>query len=123
MRLNDARVSVMQCYGRNTAVNCCYVNGSPCKFLEENSEVGQRWSCQLHREGGSWAAAIADPRYFEGEDAPGDAFKDTPYKNCEDFQCKECGQFERGEITREELDAIKSDETIRERVRNADRVS
>lgn len=99
----------MQCYGRNTATHCCYVNGKPCKFLEENTERGQRWTCQLRRENGSWARAIADPRYFEEPDSPGNAFKDTDYKDCEQFQCRECAAFERGDITREELDAIKAE--------------
>ncbi len=98
----------MQCYCRNTETHCCYVNGKPCKFLEENTEPGQRWSCQLRRERGSWAAAIVDPRYMRGRDAPGKAFAATEYKDCEQFQCAECGQFERGEITRGELDAMKA---------------
>ena len=95
----------MECYGRNlkTDNHCCFVNGEPCKFLEENTEAGQRWTCQLRRETGSWDGAIADPRYFEEPNSPGEAFKDTPYKNCRDYQCRECGQLGRGEITEAEF--------------------
>ncbi len=98
----------MICYGRNVELHCCYVDGKPCKFLEENTEVGQRWSCQLHRETGSWSAAIADPRYFEAPNSPGNHFQQFDYKDCEQFQCRECGQLERGEITQQEFDAIKA---------------
>ncbi len=109
----------MQCHGRNVKDHCCYVNGEPCKFLEQNTEAGQHWSCQLHRENGSWAAAISDPRYFEEPDSPGEAFADTPYVDCEQFQCKECGQLERGEITQEQFDDIKGGpaEISRRRIR------
>lgn len=98
----------MQCYGRNTETHCCYVNGKPCKFLEESSERGQRWSCQLRRENGSWSKAIADPRYFEGRDSPGEAFKDTMYKNCEVFQCDECNMLERGVIDQAMFEYLKA---------------
>lgn len=94
----------MECYGRNLSDHCCYIANKPCPFLEENSERGQRWSCQLRRETGSWDAAIADPRYNTGEGSPGHAFRNTPYKNCRDFQCKECALLERGEITQTEFE-------------------
>jgi len=65
-----------------------------CPFLEENTEEGKRWSCQLRRENGSWAAAIRDRRYKP----IGKHFKQFGY-DCESYQCKECGQVERGEMT------------------------
>ena len=77
----------MKCFGRNTEDHCCYINGSPCKFLEENTERGKRWSCGLRRELGSWQKVITDSRYFEGDNAPSESFKDTSYKNCKNFQC------------------------------------
>lgn len=89
----------MKCFGRKLHDHCCYIDGKPCPFLEENTEPGQHWSCHLRRETGSWEKAIADPRYDTGLGSPGHAFKDTPYKNCLVFQCRECGQLERGEIT------------------------
>lgn len=98
----------MQCYGRNVENHCCFVNGKPCKFLEENTEPGQRWSCALMRELQSWDLVITDPRYFAGDASPGDAFKATSYVNCKNFQCKECGQLERGEISQAEFDKIKA---------------
>ena len=64
----------MRCFGRNFDDHCCYVNGAVCPFLEENSERGQRWSCQLRRETGSWSAAVADPRYTETKASPGPYF-------------------------------------------------
>ncbi len=98
----------MHCFGRNLADHCCYVNGEPCKFLESNKEPGMLWSCQLRRENGSWAAAIADPRYMEGDDAPGKAFEGTAYKNCAVFQCRECEALESGKITEEEFLELKT---------------
>lgn len=94
----------MKCFGRNLSDHCCYIKGRPCPFLEENIERDQRWSCQLRRETGSWEAAIADPRYDTGEGSPGHAFKNTYYKNCLTYQCKECDELERNEITKEEFD-------------------
>lgn len=98
----------MHCFGRNLEDHCCYVNGAPCKFLEENTEPNMRWSCGLRRETGSWAKAILDPRYFESADSPGQAFKRTPYKNCKEFQCPECAMLERGEITQQEFERLKA---------------
>ncbi len=88
----------MKCYGRNAEDHCCYVNGSPCKFLEENTEAGYRWSCGLRRELGCWHKVVNDPRYFQGPNAPGDAFKNTTYKNCETFQCPACALIERSQV-------------------------
>lgn len=70
--------------------------------------MGHRWSCKLLIEnGGSWDAAIADPRYNTGEGSPGHAFRNTSYKNCRDFQCAECAALESDEITQIEFKAIK----------------
>ncbi len=91
----------MKCFGRNLADHCCYIDGKPCPFLERETERDQKWSCQLRRETGSWAAAVADPRYTAA-DGPGPYFRQFGY-DCETFQCHECGQLERGEITEEEF--------------------
>ena len=88
----------MKCYGRNAEDHCCYINGSPCKFLEENTEPGSRWTCGLRRELGSWQKVITDPRYFQEPDSPGEAFKNTPYGNCDIYQCVDCALRERNEI-------------------------
>lgn len=94
----------MNCLGRNNPDHCCYVNGKPCPFLEENSEEGSRWSCGLRRELGSWDAVIRDSRY-----APiGKFFSQFSYKNCKNYQCKECGSLENGDITQEQFNAIKA---------------
>ena len=100
----------MKCFGRNIKNpknHCCYVNGVECPFLEHGTEVGQDLSCQLRRENGSWEAAIADPRYSRGKNSPGRVFAQFSYKNCKDYQCKECGQLERSEIDQVEFDRIK----------------
>ena len=98
----------MKCFGRNSPDHCCYIAGHLCPFLEENTERGQRWSCQLRRETGSWEAAIADPRYDTGEGSPGHAFRNTPYKNCLVFQCPECALLESGEITQVKFEERKA---------------
>ncbi len=96
----------MNCFGRNTSKHCCYINGKPCKFLEENTVPGERWSCQLWRETGSWQAAIDDPRYKSGKpsESPGKYFEGFQYTNCRDYQCETCAAFERGDIDQAELD-------------------
>lgn len=53
----------MPCLGRNLEKHCCWIKGAVCRFLEENTEPGYRWSCGLRRELGSWDAVLADPRY------------------------------------------------------------
>lgn len=102
----------MKCFGRNIENpngHCCFVNGSECPFLERGTERGQLLSCQLRRENGSWDAAIKDPRYSDRrENSPGRFFRQFDYKNCRDFQCSECGQIERGEISQDEFDRIKA---------------
>lgn len=47
----------------NTVDHCCYVNGQPCAFLEQDTIPGRHWVCGLRRELGSWDAVHADPRY------------------------------------------------------------
>ncbi len=83
----------MECLGRNLDEHCCWVNGKPCQFLEENSEEF-RWSCGLRRELGSWDAVIEDPRYVN-DILPLHRGKDM---NCRDWPkighggpCKLCG--------------------------------
>jgi len=52
----------MRCHGLG-ADHCCYVDGAPCRFLEEGTVPGRRWACGLRRELGSWERVHADPRY------------------------------------------------------------
>jgi hypothetical protein len=52
------------CQG-NGEDHCCYLNGGPCHFLEENTVPGRRWSCGLRRELGDWQLVHVDPRYLE----------------------------------------------------------
>jgi hypothetical protein len=98
----------VKCLGRNLADHCCYVDGRPCKFLEENTERGLRWSCQLRRETGSWEAAVTDPRYNDGPDSPGQALRSVTYENCLDYQCRECTALEAGKITEDEFLRLKA---------------
>ena len=54
----------MECLGRNLDDHCCHLGDfGVCRYLEENSEQGYRWSCGLRRELGDWDAVLADPRY------------------------------------------------------------
>jgi len=84
----------MRCLGRNLDEHCCWVDGKVCKFLEENTEPGYRWSCGLRRELGSWDAVITDSRYVN-EILPLHRAKGM---NCRDWPkpsaggpCKLCG--------------------------------
>lgn len=43
--------------------HCCWLGGSVCDYLEENTVPGRRWACGLLRELGSWDLVYADPRY------------------------------------------------------------
>ena len=100
----------MKCFGRNISKDsnhCCWINGVECPFLERGTEKGQLYSCQLRREGGSWAAAIADRRYTETPESPGNVFAKFGY-DCETFQCPECGMLERGEIGQAEFVRMKA---------------
>lgn len=83
----------MQCLGRNNDDHCCYINNEPCQFLEENVD-GFKWGCQLRRETGSWDAAVADPRYDNGEGSPGFHFKQFAYGDCRNFQCDACSKMD-----------------------------
>lgn len=84
----------MKCLGRNLDEHCCWVDGKVCKFLEENSEPGFRWSCGLRRELASWNAVIADPRYVKDilpkHRAEGMNCRDWPKKTA-GGPCKLCG--------------------------------
>ena len=98
----------MRCFGRNLPDHCCYINNKPCPFLEENTEKGYRWTCRLRRESDSWDSVISNRIYDTGPGSPGYAFRDTTYKNCRDYQCKECGMLERGEISEAEYEILKA---------------
>lgn len=50
------------CHGNGTN-HCCYVNGQPCQYLQENTVEGRRWACGLYVELQNWDAVIADERY------------------------------------------------------------
>jgi hypothetical protein len=82
----------VKCLGRNLDDHCCYVNNKPCKYLEENTEEGFRWSCGLRRELGSWDLVHKDPRYIDG---PGRVFM-SKKMDCGDWpsweqSCGTCG--------------------------------
>lgn len=85
----------MKCHGRNADDHCCYINGKPCLFLEENTEVGFRWSCGLRRELGSWDAVLADPRYYDGPESPKELLKKWNY-DCKSYQCRNCAKIDMG---------------------------
>lgn len=78
------------CLGRNLDDHCCYVEGKPCAYVEENTEPGFRWSCGLRRELGDWDAVLADPRYIAG---PGASFgpKGIDCKTFPVHGCAHCG--------------------------------
>lgn len=87
----------MPCLGRNLPKTCCYIRGEPCRFLEENSEPGFRWSCGLFRELGDWDKVLDDPRYkehVEGSWAPGINCRDWPEGPPEHRGCNICGACE-----------------------------
>ncbi len=81
-----------ECLGRNMDDHCCYISGKVCQFLEENTEKGFRWSCQLRRELGNWDDVLNDERYKNG---PGAHFAKQGI-NCRDFPdpeyngCSQC---------------------------------
>lgn len=52
------------CHG-NGADHCCYIDGQPCRFLEERTIPGRRWVCGLLRRLGTWELVHADPGYRE----------------------------------------------------------
>lgn len=51
------------CHG-NGADHCCYWNGEPCPYLEQDTIPGRRWVCGLMRELGDWDLVHEDPRYL-----------------------------------------------------------
>ena len=77
----------MKCLGRNFDQHCCWINGKVCKYLEENTEPGFRWTCGLRKELGSWGAVLADPRYLALDLPEGINCRDYPDKN---NPCKYC---------------------------------
>jgi len=84
----------VSCLGRNQDKHCCWINGKPCQFLEENSEPGFRWSCGLRRELGSWNAVLRDERYkkhVKGSWATGINCRDWPEKPKKSKGCNICG--------------------------------
>lgn len=89
----------MKCLGRNLEDHCCYLDGKPCAFVEENTQPGFRWSCGLRRELGSWDAVLSDPRYV-AEVLPKHVARSErlgiPLSNCGDWpadpeSCAYCG--------------------------------
>ena len=45
--------------------HCCYVNGSPCRYLEENTVSERRWACGLRRIYGNWDDVHSDEGYLK----------------------------------------------------------
>ena len=79
----------MPCTG-NSADHCCYQNGKPCIYVEENTVPGRRWACGLMRELGDWDAVLASDRYKEN------VVFTSPDMNCRDYpqpgtHCSDCG--------------------------------
>ena len=84
----------MPCQGRNLDKHCCTIRGENCRYLEENTEPGYRWSCGLRRELGSWNAVLRDERYkqhVKGSWAPGINCRDWPEKPKRYKGCSICG--------------------------------
>jgi hypothetical protein len=54
----------MPCCG-NGDKHCCWVNGSPCKHLQENTVPGRRWACGLRVKYGNWDDVIASSEYHK----------------------------------------------------------
>ncbi len=85
----------MKCRGRNLDDHCCWLNGSACQFLEENSQPGFRWTCGLLRELGNWDAVLADERYQSVVRPVWDgvaARTGAELINCRDFPTEPCNQ-------------------------------
>jgi hypothetical protein len=82
----------MPCLG-NSKDHCCYLAGTPCKYVEENTVPGRRWACGLRRELGDWDAVLASDRYqadIEPHFGPqGINCKDWPEAN--HAFCGDCG--------------------------------
>jgi hypothetical protein len=43
----------MICHGTDDS-HCCWIEGSLCPHLEENTVPGRRWACGLRRRAGNW---------------------------------------------------------------------
>lgn len=87
----------MSCDG-NQADHCCYLNGEPCQYVEENTVDGRRWACGLRRELGDWDSVLASDRYQSG---PG-AYFSAIGMNCKTYPsaakkqfCSTCGKGKR----------------------------
>ena len=47
----------------NSDDHCCYLNGSVCKHLEENTVPGRHWVCGLRRKLGGWDLVHSSQEY------------------------------------------------------------
>ena len=83
----------MPCLG-NGKDHCCYVNGNPCLYLEENTMPDRRWVCGLVRQLGCWDLVLESASY---QDNVAPHFGDM---NCRDWPdgegrnkgyCVDCG--------------------------------
>ena len=55
----------MTCHG-NLDDHCCYLGPvGVCRYLEEGTVPGRRWTCGLYRRAGSWAAVYESVAYRE----------------------------------------------------------
>ena len=75
--------------------HCCWVKGKVCKYLEEDSIDGRKWSCGLRRERGNWEDVYTDQRYIENI-LPFWIEHDIGTTRCGDWpvpgqRCDECG--------------------------------
>jgi hypothetical protein len=91
----------MKCKGRNLDQHCCWIGDKPCLFLEENTELGFRWSCGLRRELGSWDAVLEDLRYKELVQPIWDELPQSEPTTCKDFpsgtwECRQCYPVKHG---------------------------
>ena len=85
----------MPCLG-NRDDHCCWIKGTPCPHLEENTVEGRRWACGLRRKLGNWDDVITSPEYL-ADVAP---HFEPKGMNCRDwpdgtggnaYTCAECG--------------------------------
>ena len=60
----------MPCFG-NRDDHCCYLGkfssnlDSSCKYVEENTVPGRRWSCGLYNRYASWDSVLSSKEYQE----------------------------------------------------------
>jgi len=83
----------MPCHG-NAETHCCWLEGKPCKYVEENTVPGRRWACGLMRQLGDWDLVLSSPEYKK-QVAP--VLEPLGY-NCRDWpdshpgmKCTDCG--------------------------------